>query len=200
MVAALLAHVFTHEDQRSICALQKKAEARGSSFGPIVSAACSLLAKHADNRIKLQVQGHFTDSVKNSMVHFIIKETTRLDKLFEAYCVKQNLGMQEVNFYYNGGRVMQDDTAQKLKMEEDDVIQAMPAESVLKDYQERVLMQRPPSAYFIFSDEKLKEVRVVSVACQAHARSLTCAVGELARRAPAFARLAFCALQKQWLP
>jgi hypothetical protein len=200
VVAALLAHVFTHEDQRSICALQKKAEARGSSFGPIVSAACSLLAKHAPIKLQVKVQGHFTDSVKNSMVHFIINSTTRLDKLFEAYCVKQNLDMQEVNFYYNGGRVMQDDTAQKLKMEEDDVIQAIPAESVLKDYQERVLMQRPPSAYFIFSDEKLKEVRVVSVACQAHARSLTCAVGELARRAPAFARLAFCALQKQWLP
>jgi len=161
----------------------------------------ALLRQHGGaEHIQFQVQGHFTDSVQNSVVHFKIKETTRLDKLLQAYCVRQNLGMQEVNFYYNGGRVMQDDTAQKLKMEEYEVIEAMPAESVLKDYQERVLMQRPPSAYFIFSDEKLKEVRVVSVACQAHARSLTCAVGELARRAPAFARLAFCALQKQWLP
>jgi len=46
VVAALLAHVFTQQDQRSICALQKKAEARGNGFGPILLEACSLLAKH----------------------------------------------------------------------------------------------------------------------------------------------------------
>jgi len=163
----------------------------------------ALLRQHGGaEHIQFQVQGHFTDSVQNSVVHFKIKETTRLDKLLQAYCVRQNLGMQEVNFYYNGGRVMQDDTAQKLKMEEYEVIEAMPAESVLKDYQERVLMQRPPSAYFIFSDEKRKEVRaVLSVARQApHARSLTCAAArELARRARRFLRVATCPRASGWL-
>ena len=98
----------------------------GSSvFG--VGAGFRLGRPTQDKHIHLRVQGHLTDSAKNSGAHFKIKETTRLDKLLEAYCVRQNLGMQEVNFYYNGGRGMQDDTAQKLKMEEDEVIQAMPA-------------------------------------------------------------------------
>ena len=97
-------------------------------------------AEFADQFINLRVQGHFTDSVKNSVVHFKIKNKTTLGKLIKAYCASQNLGMQEVDFYYNGVRVMQDDTAQKLEMKEDDVIQAMPAGVMQDDSAQKLKM------------------------------------------------------------
>ena len=78
------------------------------------------LPHHTDEQINLKVESSFT----NPVVQLKIKKSTRLCKLFEAYCVKQDLHTEEVTFYYKGERLMQDDTAEKMKMEEDFVIHA----------------------------------------------------------------------------
>ena len=57
-------------------------------------------------------------------VMFKIKKTTPLRKLMSAYCSRLGLQLSQVRFMVDGERIDPDDTAEKLSLEDWDVVQA----------------------------------------------------------------------------
>mmetsp|Transcript_8703 Transcript_8703/g.15052 ORF Transcript_8703/g.15052 Transcript_8703/m.15052 type:complete len:97 (-) Transcript_8703:20-310(-) len=58
-------------------------------------------------------------------VHFKIKTSTKMEKVFKAYCDKKSLTAEHIKFMYDGARVLGDSTPASLGMEDDDSIDAM---------------------------------------------------------------------------
>ena len=57
-----------------------------------------------------------------SLVHFMIKQTTALKKLMEAYCFRQGLEMDRTCFFFARNRLRESQTPAELNMEDDDMI------------------------------------------------------------------------------
>ena len=64
-------------------------------------------------------------SQNNDEIHFKIKRSTPLSRLTTAYCERQGIAAAGCRFLFDGRRLLPDDTAAKLAMEENDVIDAM---------------------------------------------------------------------------
>mmetsp|Transcript_2462 Transcript_2462/g.3588 ORF Transcript_2462/g.3588 Transcript_2462/m.3588 type:complete len:102 (-) Transcript_2462:1089-1394(-) len=58
-------------------------------------------------------------------VYFKIKKTTQLRKLKAAYCKRQGLQKEQVRFTFDGHRIADDETAEILDIDDNDVIDAM---------------------------------------------------------------------------
>ncbi len=58
-------------------------------------------------------------------VFFKIKKTTPFTKMFEAFAQRTGLPLQQIRFSFDGDRITSDLTAEKLKLEEGDVIDAL---------------------------------------------------------------------------
>eukprot|EP00397_Hematodinium_sp_SG-2012_P066366 GEMP01099199.1.p1 GENE.GEMP01099199.1~~GEMP01099199.1.p1 ORF type:complete len:109 (+),score=18.28 GEMP01099199.1:62-388(+) len=70
-------------------------------------------------------QPHIQLKVKDqhgAEVQFKIKRTTALRKLMEAYCQRLGMNSTQVRFMVDGERISADDTAEKLGLEDDDLI------------------------------------------------------------------------------
>ena len=74
----------------------------------MVSATC---------HIQLKVKDH-----QGLEVQFKIKKSTSLRKLMDAYCSRLGLQASQVRFMVNGERIAPDDTAEKLGLEDGDLI------------------------------------------------------------------------------
>jgi small ubiquitin-related modifier len=59
-----------------------------------------------------------------SEVHFRLRPTAPLEKLFAAYCERQAVGRPAVRFMYDGVRIRGTETPQLLQMADGDVIDA----------------------------------------------------------------------------
>merc|ERR1711988_1737657 len=59
---------------------------------------------------------------QGSEVQFKIKKSTPLRKLMDAYCNRLGLQAQQVRFMVDGERIGPDDTAEKLGLEDEDLI------------------------------------------------------------------------------
>merc|ERR1712054_178449 len=59
---------------------------------------------------------------QGSEVQFKIKKTTPLRKLMDAYCSRLGLQASQVRFMVDGERIGPDDTAEKLGLEDEDLI------------------------------------------------------------------------------
>merc|ERR1712075_34052 len=69
--------------------------------------------------------GHIQLKVKDqqgSEVQFKIKKSTPLRKLMDAYCSRLELQASQVRFMVDGERIAPDDTAEKLGLEDEDLI------------------------------------------------------------------------------
>merc|ERR1712157_645428 len=69
--------------------------------------------------------GHIQLKVKDqqgSEVQFKIKKSTPLRKLMDAYCSRLGLQASQVRFMVDGERIAPDDTAEKLGLEDEDLI------------------------------------------------------------------------------
>merc|ERR1711933_663839 len=69
--------------------------------------------------------GHIQLKVKDqqgSEVQFKIKKSTPLRKLMDAYCSRLGLQASQVRFMVEGERIAPDDTAEKLGLEDEDLI------------------------------------------------------------------------------
>jgi small ubiquitin-related modifier len=62
-------------------------------------------------------------------VYFKIKQNTQLKKLMSAYCERQGQQSQAIRFVYDGNRLQETDTPEKLGMADDDVIDAVLAQT-----------------------------------------------------------------------
>ena len=62
-------------------------------------------------------------------VHFRIKMTTPMSKLFEAYCERQGTAREHVRFLFDGARIADENTAKTLEMEDGDCIDAVLAQT-----------------------------------------------------------------------
>ena len=60
-----------------------------------------------------------------SEIFFKIKRTTQLKKLMDAYCTRQGLAINQCRFIFDGERLKDDDTPDKLEMENGDEIDVM---------------------------------------------------------------------------
>ncbi|KAE8442725.1 hypothetical protein EG329_002916 [Mollisiaceae sp. DMI_Dod_QoI] len=66
--------------------------------------------------------------VKDQQEHetfFKVKPTTKLGKVFRAYCDRQSIDIHYIRFLLHGTRVQEDETPEKLEMVDGDEIQAM---------------------------------------------------------------------------
>merc|ERR1712086_1192183 len=59
---------------------------------------------------------------QGSEVQFKIKKATPLRKLMDAYCSRLGLQASQVRFMVDGERIAPDDTAEKLGLEDEDLI------------------------------------------------------------------------------
>merc|ERR1712188_358914 len=71
----------------------------------------------ATQHIQLKVKDQ-----QGSEVQFKIKKTTPLRKLMDAYCSRLGLQASQVRFMVDGERIGPDDTADKLGLEDEDLI------------------------------------------------------------------------------
>merc|ERR1711982_266567 len=72
-----------------------------------------------------QAAAHIQLKVKDqqgSEVQFKIKKSTPLRKLMDAYCSRLGLQASQVRFMVDGERIAPDDTAEKLGLEDEDLI------------------------------------------------------------------------------
>ncbi len=74
----------------------------------------------ADPHINIKVKAQ-----DGTEIFFKIKRTTQLKKLMEAYCTRQGLSANQCRFIFDGERLKDDDTPDKLEMENGDEIDAM---------------------------------------------------------------------------
>ena len=58
-------------------------------------------------------------------MYFKIKRSTQLKKLMDAYCKKQGISRSSVRFLFDGAQLDENKTPDDVKMEDDDVIDAM---------------------------------------------------------------------------
>merc|ERR1712029_884009 len=74
-------------------------------------------AADAPAHIQLKVKDQ-----QGSEVQFKIKKSTPLRKLMDAYCSRLGLTASQVRFMVDGERISADDTAEKLGLEDEDLI------------------------------------------------------------------------------
>ena len=74
----------------------------------------------ADPHINIKVK-----SQDGTEIFFKIKRTTQLKKLMDAYCTRQGLSQNQCRFIFDGERLKDDDTPDKLEMENGDEIDVM---------------------------------------------------------------------------
>mmetsp|Transcript_80342 Transcript_80342/g.213229 ORF Transcript_80342/g.213229 Transcript_80342/m.213229 type:complete len:95 (+) Transcript_80342:94-378(+) len=78
-----------------------------------------------DNAAAGEGPAHIQLKVKDqqgSEVQFKIKKSTPLRKLMDAYCSRLGLQASQVRFMVDGERIAPDDTAEKLGLEDEDLI------------------------------------------------------------------------------
>mmetsp|Transcript_4029 Transcript_4029/g.18393 ORF Transcript_4029/g.18393 Transcript_4029/m.18393 type:complete len:93 (+) Transcript_4029:94-372(+) len=61
----------------------------------------------------------------NSEVHFKVRQTTKFEKIFTAFCSRKSLQPGAVRFLFDGQRINPTQTPQELDMEDGDSIDAM---------------------------------------------------------------------------
>merc|ERR1712125_74619 len=74
-----------------------------------------------DDAAAVHIQLKFKDQ-QGSEVQFKIKKSTPLCKLMDAYCSRLGLTAAQVRFMVDGERISADDTAEKLGLEDEDLI------------------------------------------------------------------------------
>ncbi|CDW91189.1 ubiquitin-like protein smt3 [Stylonychia lemnae] len=74
----------------------------------------------ADPHINIKVKAQ-----DGTEIFFKIKRTTQLKKLMDAYCTRQGLAVNQCRFIFDGERLKDDDTPDKLEMENGDEIDVM---------------------------------------------------------------------------
>merc|ERR1719277_2640811 len=75
----------------------------------------------ADEAAAAHIQLKVKDQ-QGSEVQFKIKKSTPLRKLMDAYCSRLGLTASQVRFMVDGERISADDTAEKLGLEDEDLI------------------------------------------------------------------------------
>ena len=73
-------------------------------------------AQHINIKVKAQ---------DGTEIFFKIKRSTQLKKLMDAYCTRQGLSANQCRFIFDGERLKDDDTPDKLEMENGDEIDVM---------------------------------------------------------------------------
>lgn len=58
-------------------------------------------------------------------VYFKLKKDTQMKKVFAAYCERKAVEYDSIRFLFNGDRITPDSTPSSLKMEDNDVIDAL---------------------------------------------------------------------------
>lgn len=58
-------------------------------------------------------------------VQFKIKETSKMEKMFTAFCGRTGLDFKSVRFLYDGNRISPDSTPKSLGMQDGDTIDAV---------------------------------------------------------------------------
>merc|ERR1711933_661418 len=78
----------------------------------------SAIAEAAGAHIQLKVKNQ-----QGSEVQFKIKKATPLRKLMDVYCSRLGLRASQVRFMVDGERILPDDTAERLGLEDEDLIE-----------------------------------------------------------------------------
>merc|ERR1712186_161171 len=83
--------------------------------------ACVVSASMGDDAAAAHIQLKVKDQ-QGSEVQFKIKKSTPLRKLMDAYCSRLGPQASQVRFMVDGERIAPDDTAEKLGLEDEDLI------------------------------------------------------------------------------
>ena len=94
--------------------MSNTADAQGAAATGGAAAAGD--AQHINIKVKAQ---------DGTEIFFKIKRSTQLKKLMDAYCQRQGLSGNQCRFIFDGERLKDDDTPDKLEMENGDEIDVM---------------------------------------------------------------------------
>lgn len=89
----------------------------GGDCKPVPSSGSSGGAKSETEHINLRVQGQ--DALT---LDFKMKRSTNMGRMMKAYCDKKCIQPSAVRFLYDGQRILETHTADKLGMEDGDVV------------------------------------------------------------------------------
>jgi len=73
-----------------------------------------------NDRISLRIVGQ-----DGGEVYFKVRSNTPFHKIAKAYCDRKGVSAQSIRFLFDGQRVNDDDNAEKLGLQDDDVIDAL---------------------------------------------------------------------------
>ena len=88
----------------------------GANAGATTAGGAATDAQHINIKVKAQ---------DGTEIFFKIKRSTQLKKLMDAYCTRQGLSANQCRFIFDGERLKEDDTPDKLEMENGDEIDVM---------------------------------------------------------------------------
>eukprot|EP00740_Mantoniella_antarctica_P006241 CAMPEP_0181363246 /NCGR_PEP_ID=MMETSP1106-20121128/8588_1 /TAXON_ID=81844 /ORGANISM="Mantoniella antarctica, Strain SL-175" /LENGTH=93 /DNA_ID=CAMNT_0023477555 /DNA_START=41 /DNA_END=322 /DNA_ORIENTATION=- len=86
------------------------------------------MAEQEDKKGDEEKGDHINLKVKdqdNSEVHFKVRQTTKFQKIFDAFCSRKALSSDSVRFLFDGQRINPNMTPKDLEMEDGDSIDAM---------------------------------------------------------------------------
>ncbi|EOR01432.1 hypothetical protein E3P92_00431 [Wallemia ichthyophaga] len=75
-----------------------------------------------DGKVNLKVA--YSQGGSEDEIQFSVKPTTKLGKIFAAFCQRTGQDQSTVRFTFNGDRLDPDDTVKQYEMEDDDQLQA----------------------------------------------------------------------------
>lgn len=73
-----------------------------------------------NDRISLRIVGQ-----DGGEVYFKVRSNTPFHKIAKAYCDRKGVSAQSIRFLFDGQRINDDDNAEKLGLQDDDVIDAL---------------------------------------------------------------------------
>lgn len=72
------------------------------------------------DQLNIQVQNS-----DGSKVKFRVKRVTRMEKVFEAYCKKMGLNINQIRFIFDGNKIGKQQTPEELELEDNDLIEVV---------------------------------------------------------------------------
>ncbi len=91
----------------------------GSSGAPSAAAPTAAAADHQSITLEVRDQGSAEG------IHFKVKKTAKLLKVFLVFCTKKGLDPEEMRFMHEGVRLRKQQTPAQVGMEDGDVIEAL---------------------------------------------------------------------------
>jgi small ubiquitin-related modifier len=108
-----------------ICTIGLESKARGLKSSLDGETVCYFMA--SGKQAGGESQGHVNITIKDPQgeeTYFRVKRSTRMRKLFQAFCKRSNIDPSTMRFFFSGERINEDQTPEDLGLHDGDKIDA----------------------------------------------------------------------------